>query len=482
MSKIIKALVIGAGPAGLTAAWELQKKGHDIEIVEAQDQPGGISKTVKSGNFRFDLGGHRFFTKVPKVNSLWAEMLPDSEMLSRPRKSRIYYKGHFFDYPLKPINALLGLGIIETVRSILSYIWVRVYPPKNQKSFEGWVAARFGWRLYNIFFKTYTEKVWGVPATSIGADWAAQRIKSLSLSKAIINSLYKSKKEVVTSLIDNFQYPKYGPGQLWESAAKKLESNGASLQYSLKLELARILNGKYVTKFTNGTTKSSDKVFSSLPLSEISLVLDPDFSNPELHDICKKLLHRDFLVVSLIFTSEVSFDDNWIYIHEKNVNVGRIQNFASWSPYMVEPGSSCLGMEYFVNRGDELWCMEDHELIELALAEAVTLGLAPNGFSKGHVVRVPNAYPIYDTEYKKNVRFIENWLLENHPNWFQIGRSGQHRYNNQDHSMMTAVEAVAMLDQENSCWYWDVNVDEEYQEESKNPTGRNAPIFAEKNE
>jgi protoporphyrinogen oxidase len=480
MGKKIKVLVIGAGPAGLTAAWELQKKGHEIEIVEAQDQPGGISKTVKVGNFRFDLGGHRFFTKVPKVKSLWAEMLPESEMLNRPRKSRIYYKGHFFDYPLKPINALFGLGLLETIRSILSYIWVRIHPPKNQTNFEGWVAARFGWRLYNIFFKTYTEKVWGIPASSIGSDWAAQRIKSLSLSKAIINSFYKSKTEVITSLIDNFQYPKYGPGQLWETAAKKLESNGVSLEYGSKLESAKMFDGKYVTKFTDGSTKTSDKVFSSLPLAEISSVLDPELLHPDLYEICKKLVHRDFLVVSLIFASEVSFDDNWIYIHEKGVSVGRVQNFASWSPYMVEPGTSCLGMEYFVNRGDKLWCMEDHELIKLALDEAINLSIAPNGFIKGHVVRVPNAYPVYDSEYKKNVKYIENWLSEHHPNWFQIGRSGQHRYNNQDHSMMTAVEAVALLDKENSCWYWDVNVDEEYQEQSKNPTGRSAPVFSDK--
>lgn len=471
------ALVLGAGPAGLTAAWELQKLAVPTEIMESLEQPGGISKTVRSGNFRFDLGGHRFFTKVTKVQELWSEMLDPAEMLSRPRKSRILYKGNFFDYPLKPLNALFGLGIFETFRSIFSYIWVRINPPKDQSNFEGWVAARFGWRLYRIFFKTYTEKVWGVPANKIGSDWAAQRIKSLSLSKAIINAFYKSKTEVITTLIDSFQYPKYGPGQLWESAADSLQNNGVRINYGNFATNAKIVDGKYEVEFSSGLIRSSEIVFSSLPLANIAEILNKDGSEKELHHVCKKLKHRDFLTVALVFDSEATFDDNWIYVHEKSVTVGRVQNFASWSPYLVEAGTSCLGLEYFVNQGDNLWELPDEDLIKFALKEARMIGVASGIFREGYVVRVPNAYPVYDSEYKKNVDFVQNWLAENHPNWYQIGRSGQHRYNNQDHSMMTAVEAVKSLSGTQSCSYWDVNVDDEYHEESKNSSGRAAPTF-----
>ncbi len=471
------ALVLGAGPAGLTAAWELQKLAVPTEVMESLEQPGGISKTVRSGNFRFDLGGHRFFTKVKKVQELWAEMLDPDEMLSRPRKSRILYKGNFFDYPLKPINALFGLGVFETFRSIFSYAWVRINPPKDQSNFEGWVAARFGWRLYRIFFKTYTEKVWGVPANKIGSDWAAQRIKSLSLSKAIINAFYKSKTEVITTLIDSFQYPKYGPGQLWESAAASLENSGVKINYGYFAKSAKMVNGKYEIEFSSGLIRSSEIVFSSLPLANIAGILNKDGSEKELHNVCQKLKHRDFLTVALVFDSEATFDDNWIYVHEKSVTVGRVQNFASWSPYLVEPGTSCLGLEYFVNQGDNLWELPDEDLIKFALKEAKMIGVASGIFREGYVVRVPNAYPVYDSEYKKNVDFVQNWLAVNHPNWYQIGRSGQHRYNNQDHSMMTAVEAVKSLSGSHSCSYWDVNVDDEYHEESKNSSGRAAPTF-----
>lgn len=471
------ALVLGAGPAGLTAAWELQKMAVPTEVMESLEQPGGISKTVRSGNFRFDLGGHRFFTKVTKVQELWSEMLDPAEMLSRPRKSRILYKGNFFDYPLKPLNALFGLGIFETFRSIFSYIWVRINPPKDQSNFEGWVAARFGWRLYRIFFKTYTEKVWGVPANKIGSDWAAQRIKSLSLSKAIINAFYKSKTEVITTLIDSFQYPKYGPGQLWESAAASLENDGVKINYGHFATNAKMVDGKYEVEFSSGSIRSSEIVFSSLPLANIAEILNKDGSEKELHSVCNKLKHRDFLTVALVFDSEATFDDNRIHVHEKSVTVGRVQNFASRSPYLVESGTSCLGLEYFVNQGDNLWELPDEDLIEFALKEAGMIGVASGIFREGYVVRVPNAYPVYDSEYKKNVDFVQNWLAENHPNWYQIGRSGQHRYNNQDHSMMTAVEAVKSLSGTQSCSYWDVNVDDEYHEESKNSSGRAAPTF-----
>jgi protoporphyrinogen oxidase len=477
MSTSDRALVLGAGPAGLTAAWELQKIGIQSEVVESSTQAGGISKTVHASGYRFDLGGHRFFTKVEKVKSLWEEMLPVGEMLNRPRKSRILYQGKFFDYPLKPVNALFGLGVIETVRSIASYVWVRIRPPKNQTNFEGWVAARFGWRLYRIFFKTYTEKVWGVPAESIGSDWAAQRIKSLSLSKAILNSFYRSKKEIITTLIDSFQYPKYGPGQLWENAASVLDARGCSINYGFEVTQIQKLEESYVVNFKNGSSKNAKYVFSSLPLFQMAGILDREKSNLELHAACNKLKHRDFLTVALIFDLPAKFDDNWIYVHEKEVTVGRVQNFESWSPYLIKEGTSCLGLEYFVNHGDRIWNMTDQSLIEFALLEANKIGIVNGKFVSGHVVRVPNAYPVYDATYKESVQFVRNWLAVNHPNLYQIGRSGQHRYNNQDHSMMTAVEAVLSLEGKETCSYWEVNVDDDYHEEFKNGSGRAAPIL-----
>lgn len=471
------ALILGAGPAGVTAAWELEKLYFNCRVLESENQPGGISKTVRLGNFRFDLGGHRFFTKVTKVQELWAEMLDSTEMLARPRKSRILYRGKFFDYPLKPFNALFGLGIFETIRSLASYLWVRIRPPKNQTNFEGWVAARFGWRLYRIFFKTYTEKVWGVPANTIGADWAAQRIKSLSLSKAVKNAFFKSNSEEITTLIDKFSYPKFGPGQLWESAVERLEKKNVEFIYGATVRKAQKIQDGYQIETSDNQIYGAQTVFSSLPLAQIASILDPEINFPDLHERCKSLRHRDFLTVALIFDEIAGFDDNWVYVHEKSVTVGRVQNFSSWSPYMVEPGTSCLGLEYFVNRGDYLWNMNDKALVDFALEEANKIGLAPGKFREGHIVRVPNAYPVYDSIYLNSVKYIKDWLTQYHPNWFQIGRSGQHRYNNQDHSMMTAVEAVHSLVGNQTCSYWEVNVDDEYHEELKNDSGRAAPTL-----
>ena len=475
----IETLIIGAGPAGLTAAWELNKHNKKALIVELDDKVGGISRTVESNGWRFDIGGHRFFTKVDEVYEIWDEMLGEEDFLLRPRMSRIYYNQKFFDYPLKASNALLNLGIIEAVRCVLSYLYVRIRPPKDQTNFEGWVAARFGWRLYNIFFKTYTEKVWGIEATKIGADWASQRIKNLSLWKAIINSFFPNRsKEVITTLIDEFKYPKLGPGMMWEKASEKLEDEGFEILFKsgVKEIIKDINNDNYRVSLFSGDTLECKYILSSMPLAHLPKTIKPSPSD-EVLEAGNQLKFRDFLSVALITEQENAFPDNWIYIHEPNVKVGRVQNYGSWSPFMVKDGKTCLGLEYFVNEGDALWEMKDEDLIQLGIKELEQLGLAPKGtLGEGYVVRMPKAYPVYDLDYSKNVELIKDWLQKKHKNIYPIGRNGMHKYNNQDHSMVTAIQSVRnILGESNDIW--SINVEDDYHEESS--TGRAAPKFKE---
>jgi protoporphyrinogen oxidase len=468
-------LVIGAGPAGLTAAWSLMaQKDHEVVILESSNDIGGISKTVISNGWRFDLGGHRFFSKSEVVNDLWREMLDPIQFLIRPRKSRIYYNKKYFDYPLKPINALRNLGIRETLRCILSFLLVKIRPPVDDKSFENWVAARFGWRLYRIFFKTYTEKVWGISTKKLQSTWAAQRIKNLSLGAAIRNALFPGRGRVLTTLIDRFLYPPLGPGQLWESAARKLVDAGCTLYFNEEVTQVRVTKDCYLVETTTGRIIEAHAVFSSAPLASLPKLLN---ASKEIQEYGGKLKFRDFLIVALpIKITQEIFDDNWIYIHDPSVKVGRIQNYGSWSPEMVKEGSTCLGMEYFVNRGDSFWNLGDHELVELALNELKTVGFDVSlSESSGYVVRVEKAYPVYDEEYLESVDKIKVWLHDQHPRWFQIGRNGQHRYNNQDHSMLTSIKSVEKFLGDEKADPWNVNLDDDYHEISNST--REAPIF-----
>ncbi len=477
-------VVIGAGPAGLTAAYELGKRGGTATVLEATDVVGGISQTVERDGWRFDIGGHRFFTKVRSVESLWHEILPEGEFLLRPRMSRIYYDGKFFDYPLKASNALRNLGIIEAIRCVLSYAWVRLRPPADQSNFEGWVAARFGWRLYRIFFKTYTEKVWGVDATEIQADWAAQRIKNLSLGKAIANALLpKRNQKDITSLIEEFEYPRHGPGMMWEVAREKVEEQGSKVHFSSPVvRIERDDRGATAVVTDDGgveTRHDAAHVISSMPISALARVVDPPA--PEaVRAAADGLAYRDFLTVALVVPEAHGFPDNWIYVHETGVRVGRIQNFGSWSPDMVKPGYTCLGLEYFVFEGDELWEAADDDLVALGTRELAQLGLVPaDVVEAGYVVRMPKAYPTYDAGYDARVETIRAWLADELPNVHPVGRNGMHRYNNQDHSMVTAsltVENLFGADHD----VWAVNVEEEYHEEVRDPssrTGRDAPVL-----
>ena len=351
---------------------------------------------------------------------------------------------------------------------------MRIKPIKDTNNFETWVASRFGWRLYNIFFKTYTEKVWGVPANTIGADWASQRIKNLSLGRAILNAILPKKDgEIITTLIDKFKYPKLGPGMMWDSAEKKLREDGHEIVFNAKVESIEVKGKSYKVITSDKKEYEADAIFSSMPLAHLPKVIRPE-PREEVKKAGRNLKFRDFLSVALIIPSEDAFSDNWIYIHEPGVKVGRVQNYGSWSPYMVKDNKTCLGLEYFVNVGDELWDKADDDLINMAINEIEKLELVKEGtVEKGYVIRMPKAYPVYDLDYQNNVDLIKNWLLEEHPNIFPMGRNGMHRYNNQDHSMVTAIESIRNLLLNQKRDIWKINVEEEYHEEVS--TSRSAP-------
>jgi protoporphyrinogen oxidase len=466
-----RTIVIGAGPAGLTAAYELTKLGQSAVVYEKDSQVGGISRTVERDGYRFDIGGHRFFTKVKLVQEIWEEIL-DEDFLVRPRLSRIHYNGKFFHYPLRPMNALLGLGPIETVRIGASYVWAQIVPHPEERNLEQWVSNRFGRRLFEIFFKTYTEKVWGIPCTEISADWAAQRIKNLDLVAAVKNALLgqaSKKGQVITTLIDEFRYPRLGPGMMWEQCVDRLAARsvptvlGASVQ-KLHREGDRITRA--TIRFGDGRVEdvAGDHFISSMPLQQLILSLEPA-APAHVQQAARKLRYRDFLTVVLLVREPDLFPDNWIYIHSPAVKVGRVQNFKNWSPHMVaDPAKTSLGLEYFVQEGDELWTTPDAELIALGTKEMETLGLVePEYVETGWVVRMPKAYPVYDDFYQPSVAEIRGYV-EGFANLQTIGRNGQHRYNNQDHSMVTGVYAARNVAGA-SYDVWEVNVEQEYHEE-----------------
>ncbi len=485
-----KVVIAGAGPAGLTAAYELCRAGVTSTVLEADSVVGGISRTVERDGWRFDIGGHRFFTKVPEVEALWHEILPDEDFLLRPRLSRIFYQGKYFDYPLKAMNALKNLGLLEAVLCVLSYVWARVRPPKDQTNYEGWLVARFGWRLYRTFFKTYTEKVWGVPVSSMPADWAAQRIKNLSLMSAIVNALTPNRNQKeITSLIEEFQYPKYGPGMMWERCTEQVEAQGTDVRMRTKVVGVQHADGRahtVVTEARDGTRTElpADHVISSMPFPHLIRAMDPP-APAEVLAAADDLQFRDFLTVALVVPESAGFPDNWIYIHAPEVKVGRIQNFGSWSPYLVKDGRTCLGLEYFVFEGDELWNAKDEDLIEMGAKELGVLGLVdPSAVQAGYVVRMPKAYPTYDEFYRKNVEVMREWLEQAAPNVHPVGRNGMHKYNNADHSMFTAMLTVQNILGQGEHDIWAVNVEEEYHEEStadagsaSSGTGRDAPVI-----
>lgn len=488
-SEIGDVVVIGAGPAGLTAAYELGKRGATATVLEADDVVGGISRTVERDGYRFDIGGHRFFTKVPEVEALWHEILPDDDFMLRPRSSRIYYQGKFFDYPLKPLAALRTLGVVEAIRCGVSFLWVRIRPPKDQSTLEGYVVANYGWRLYGHFFKAYSTKVWAVPPSEISAEWGAQRIKGMTLWSAVWEPLRarfakRERSQQVTSLIEEFQYPKHGPGMMWERCQQIVESRGSKVVFQAPVERILHADGRATAVIADGATYDADHVISSMPFNGLVKAMDPP-APVEVQQAADDLAFRDFLSVALVVPEEkVAWDDNWIYIHDPEIKTMRVQNFGSWSPHMVKDGRNVLGLEYTVQEGDEWWTASDEELVERGKAELEALGLMRAAdVETGYVVRMPKAYPVYDEGYRRNVDVLRAWIEQNVPNVHPVGRNGMHRYNNQDHSMLTAQLTVANIfgaDHD----IWNVNVDAEYHEEGRTTegigakgTGRDAPIL-----
>lgn len=469
-----RALIIGAGPAGLTAAYELSKIGLRPTVLEADDQVGGLSRTVNYRGYRFDIGGHRFFSKVPLVNDLWQEILRE-DFLVRPRLSRIYYRERFFDYPLKAANALAGLGPVEAFLIGLSYTKARLFPHADETNFEQWVSNRFGDRLYQIFFKTYTEKVWGIPCTEISADWAAQRIKNLSLREALRNALLGSGRaadgQIITTLIDQFNYPRFGPGMMWERCKDLLAARGHETVEGVRVERLRHRHGRVECVYgRRGEGEpaefGAEHFISTMPLRELIHALDPP-PPAEVIAAADRLRYRDYLTVVLIVKRENVFPDNWIYIHAPEVKMGRIQNYKNWSPDMTpDPSRTSLGLEYFLWEKDEEWEWPHERLVKLGIGECERLGLVdPSEVEDGTVVRMKKAYPVYDQHYHESLAIIRSYL-ESFSNLQTVGRNGLHRYNNQDHSMLTAVYAARNIAGEQND-VWSVNTEMEYHEESK---------------
>lgn len=517
------AVIIGAGPAGLTAALELLRRSdvHPI-ILEADDCVGGISRTVNYKGNRIDIGGHRFFSKSDWVMDWWREILPveaasgeplaisyqnqtrtvtgdgsqgDRVLMVRGRLSRIYYLRKFFDYPLKLTPATLAnLGIVRVIRVGSSYVWARLFPRKPEKSLEDFLVNRFGRQLYLTFFKDYTEKVWGVPCQEISAEWGAQRIKGLSISKAVMHALGKlfrgkgdvGQKHTNTSLIEQFLYPKFGPGQMWEAVAEQVQAKGGELHYRRQVRGLNLANGEIRSVRAHDLATgwdidiACDYVISTMPVRDLVRGLG-DAAPAGVRDVALKLPYRDFITVGLLVDSmrpnpqsrstqpNHMPPDNWIYIQESDVKVGRLQIFNNWSPGMVaDAGQIWMGLEYFCNEGDALWEMRDEDLQQLAREEMARMNLIdPASVIDSIVIRMPKAYPAYFGAY---ARFdVVREFLDGIANLFPVGRNGMHRYNNQDHSMLTAKLAVdnilaGVTDKTN---IWQVNIDDDYHEEKK---------------
>jgi protoporphyrinogen oxidase len=523
------AVIVGAGPAGLTAAFELLRRSDITPVIfEYDSQVGGISKTVEYRGNRMDLGGHRFFSKSDWVMRWWQEILPiaagqadfganlrmtyqgqsheivpeplasgssDAVMLVRQRLSRIFYRRRFFDYPLKlNANTLRNMGLIETLRIGLSYGRSQLIKRSPERSLEDFFVNRFGHRLYRTFFKDYTEKVWGVPCEEIAAEWGAQRIKGLSITKAVAHaltssfrsSLDTSQKQTETSLIERFLYPKFGPGQMWEEVARQVGRRGCAIHLRHRIvgieRNAEAITAVTVRDEANGTTRRvpADYLISTMPVRDLTAMLQPD--EADVIRVADRLPYRDFMTVGLLLkkmktsvgngvtaTKNGMPPDNWIYIQEPDVKIGRLQVFNNWSPALVaDPDTIWLGLEYFCTEGDELWSMDNARFIDFAAAELEKIGLIDRrDVMDGTLVRVPKAYPAYFGEYSRFAQVRS--YLERFSNLYPVGRNGMHRYNNQDHSMLAANGVVTAIlnGGRGKSEIWNVNAEEEYHEEIK---------------
>lgn len=459
------AVVVGAGATGLAAALALARAGRPVLVAEQADCVGGLARTVERAGYRFDLGGHRFFTRVPEVRALWEEML-GSEMRVRRRRSRILFRGRTFDYPITAGGALAGLGPAESARIVASYLAARIRPIRPETSLADWLVNRFGRRLFETFFRPYTEKVWGMPCEAIGAQWAAQRIRGLSLYAALADALRRGSGGQRT-LATEFLYPRLGPGMLWERMRAAAEAAGAEFRLGhrlVRLRHDRSAVGEVELEGPRGPIAlPASHVVTTIPLRELVPALDPPLPSGAVESAAA-LRYRDLLVVALVLEGPDPFPDTWLYLHDPAVRAGRLQNFRAWSPDLVpEANRSCLGLEYFCSAGDELWRSPDAELIRVALADLDALGFGgPEKLVRGHVVRVRDAYPVYGEGLAPRLAAIRSALAPL-ANLQVAGRNGMHRYNNMDHSMLTGLLAARnVLGERHDPW--SVNADEVYLE------------------
>jgi len=460
-------LILGAGPAGLSAAYELGRHGRAARVFEASPEVGGLARTVEHKGYLFDLGGHRFYTKAASIEAIWREVL-GGDLLVRPRLSRIYFHQRFFRYPLEPLDALRGLGVAEAARCALSYLHALCFPQRPEDDFETYICNRFGRRLFERFFRSYTEKVWGLSCKEIRAEWAAQRIRGLSFSALLKDSFEfggrQNRRSRLRTLTNEFLYPRRGPGMMWERMRQIIERQGSCIHLKAPVEKVLRTPERVTGIQALGKRFDASHVISTLPVSTLCLTLDPPAPDAVLQ-AARSLRYRDFLIVALIVRRRDVFPDTWIYIHEPGVRVGRIQNFKNWSPDMTpDPETTCLGMEYFCNEGDELWRMPDADLVKFASAECESLGIVPAPLViDGAVVRVPKAYPVYDSNYPQAMAEIRAFL-STLPNLHCAGRNGMHRYDNQDHAMLSGILAAGNV-MGAAHDLWSVNTDGEYLEE-----------------
>ncbi|WP_421763415.1 FAD-dependent oxidoreductase [Ekhidna sp.] len=463
-----KVLIIGAGPAGLSCAYELSKKGFEVEVLEASEYVGGMSRSFEIWGQKVDLGPHRFFSKDRAINKFFVEVL-DGEYTSVKRLTRIYYKNRFFQYPLKFTNVLFNLNPFTIIRILWDYSIQRINPIKNPTTFESWVTNRFGKKLYEIFFKSYSEKLWGIPCSRIDADWAAQRIKTLSLIGAVLSAIKGNAGNKHKTLVDEFSYPKNGTGELYEKCASKIRSNGGKIKLSTPVKKV-ILNEDNVAKgveLMDGSSVNADHVVSTMPLT--SMIKGLDNTPEQVKVAADQLYFRNTILVYLEIDGVELFEDNWIYVHSPDVKHGRITNFRNWCPTLYgNQNTSIICLEFWAFDQDEIWKMENDKLSEIAKEELGKLNLIPKHMEilNSKVIRIPRCYPVYETGYQEPLKILENFV-DGIDRLVPIGRYGSFKYNNQDHSILMGLLVAQNIAGEKNTNLWEVNTDLEYQEEGE---------------
>lgn len=457
-----KVIAIGAGPAGMACANTLANNKQSCVVMDSNDHCGGLCRTINFHGYLFDIGGHRFLTRSGEVNSLWSEILGE-DLLKVKRLSRIYYRKKFFNYPLTFFNTFWNLGLMESLLCILSYLRYRI-KPRDDNSFDGWITNRFGKRLFEIFFKPYTEKIWGMASKDISADWAEERIKGLSLRVAIQKALLMMQRNTPKTLSDEFYYPRSGPGEFYSRLHNLISNKGGQFEFnknviSIKHNGQRILSIQIQDRYTNEKEELPvDYLFSSMPLSLLVKILTPPVPNDIL--ICaQKLNFRAFIVVNVILNRENVFPDQWIYVHSPKVKLGRIQNYKNWSLGMVvDFRKTSLGLEYFCSRGDNLWSMNDVDLINFALEELEKIGIVSRRYLiDGFVIRQPDAYPVYSLEYQAHRNRIRNYL-KTFSNFQTMGRGGLFQYGNSDYALLTGMHSAKKFLGQDACDIWEMNM------------------------